>query len=109
MTEMGRLIPRASVWWPLVFLVVTVAAVLGLRPAPVGAATSPYTAVDLGTLGGAASSAAAINEAGVVVGTSALAFGQSVAFLWTPTGGMHEFGTGVSSSAVDINNAGQIV
>jgi probable HAF family extracellular repeat protein len=79
-----------------------------LASAPVGAATSPYTAVDVGTLGGASSSAAAINESGVVVGTAADMFGQTHAFLWTQVGGMHEFGTGVSSSAVDINNAGQI-
>jgi len=106
---MGKRISRWSTWWPLAFLVFATAAVPGLRAAPVAAATSPYTAVDLGTLGGASSSAAAINEAGVVVGTSAVASGQSAAFLWTPTGGMHDFGTGVSSSAVDINNAGQIV
>ncbi len=67
------------------------------------------TITELGTLGGAQSYAAAINEQGQVVGSSSTTDGQSRAFLWengrmtalpTPKGG--------SSIALSINNRGQI-
>lgn len=69
---------------------------------------------DLGTLGGAAFSAAAgINPAGQVVGTSfdfTNVVGEYHAFLWAK-GLMIELGTlgGTSSLAQDINSSGVVV
>jgi probable HAF family extracellular repeat protein len=76
-----------------------------------GAATSPYTAIDLGTLGGDFSRAVAINDDGQVVGDARTAGGARPAFSWTQTGGMVDLGTlgGDSSFATEINDSKQIV
>jgi probable HAF family extracellular repeat protein len=63
-------------------------------------------AIDLGTLGGARSSAQAINDRGQIVGTSDVPDGASHAFRWSATDGMHDIGIG---STYDISNRGQIV
>jgi len=67
---------------------------------------------DLGTLpGGDYSSAFAINDSGVVVGTSNTST-STHAFSWTPTQGLRDLGTAPgtnASSALAINNKGQIV
>ncbi len=64
---------------------------------------------NLGTLGGTASAAAAINEAGWVAGTSRIAPTSSVnhAFLWQPGIGMTDLGTlgGTSFPTVSALNA----
>ena len=72
------------------------------------------TMADLGTLGGAESRAAAINDHGEVVGRSNTSSGASHAFLWSdgrPGGHMIDLGTlgGTSSAATGINNRGQVV
>jgi probable HAF family extracellular repeat protein len=71
---------------------------------------------DLGTLGGAQSTALAINNLGWVVGTSMSSLGDSLlhGFLWTPSGGMQDFTTiaGIASGyqpySVGVNDAGVI-
>jgi len=66
---------------------------------------------DLGTLpGGDYSAAFAINDSGIVVGTSNTST-STHAFSWTPTQGLSDLGTlpgGNASSALAINNQGQI-
>ncbi|MFL5482524.1 MAG: hypothetical protein ACJ8AK_10075 [Gemmatimonadaceae bacterium] len=52
-----------------------------------------YTRLDLGTLGGSSSYAAAINSSGVVVGWSETKGGDTHAFRWTPGAGMVDLGT----------------
>lgn len=72
---------------------------------------------DLGTLGGAQSTALAVNNLGWVVGTSMSSLGDSLlhGFLWTPSGGMQDFTTiaglasGYQPYSVDVNDAGVIV
>ena len=67
--------------------------------------------VDLGTLGGTSSRAAAVNDHGQVVGVSNTAGGEQHAFSWTKKGGMVDLGTlgGTESRAVDVNNRVQVV
>ena len=71
----------------------------------------PYEVTDLGTLGGSASSASAVNELGQVVGSSATLAGTSHAFLWNPDGSLIDLGTlgGEYSFGASINEAGQVV
>jgi probable HAF family extracellular repeat protein len=66
---------------------------------------------DLGTLGGSYSSASAINDKGVVVGTSYLAGDSATRGFIYDNGAMTALGTlgGTSSTAVDINRHGVIV
>ena len=67
--------------------------------------------VDLGTLGGAFSSAVAISKLGQVIGSSTTTTGQQHAFSWTQEGGMVDLGTlgGTYSTAVAVNDRGQVV
>ena len=63
---------------------------------------------DLGTLGGPTSQALGLNDRGQVVGVSAPAAGQpSRAFLWSD-GAMTDLGLGDDSTAVAVNDAGQV-
>lgn len=71
---------------------------------------------DLGTLGGAWSTALAINNLAQIVGRTEMGSqrGKRVyhAFLWTAAGGMSDLGFlpgGSSATAVDINDSGMIV
>ena len=67
--------------------------------------------IDLGTLGGSAASATAVNDAGQVVGCSLHAGDDTHAFSWTAAGGMIDLGTlgGCCSEAIAVNDAGQVV
>src|SRR3954471_4838779 len=67
-------------------------------------------ATDLGTLGGHESEAAAVNEAGQVIGWAKTKAGDDHAFLWEG-GKMTDLGTlgGDNSDAHEINAAGQVV
>jgi probable HAF family extracellular repeat protein len=66
---------------------------------------------DLGTLGGAISTARGVNSHGQVVGASITTTGAIHAFLWTRNNGMQDLGTlgGATSIATGINERGQVV
>ncbi|HET8924766.1 MAG TPA: hypothetical protein VFN26_17430, partial [Candidatus Acidoferrum sp.] len=73
--------------------------------------TTSYSVTDLGTLGGATSTACGINDLSQVVGKSTIATGQLHAFLWQ-NGIIIDLGTlsGLSfSEARAVNNRGQAV
>lgn len=75
------------------------------------AQTVSYSITDLGTLGGATSTACGVNDRGQVTGKSARANGQLHAFLWQG-GVMTDLGTLPNlqfSEARAINNRGQVV
>jgi probable HAF family extracellular repeat protein len=89
-----------------------VAAALGLVSAATGsaeAAARPIRVVDLGTLGGAQSSASEINRRGQVAGYSETADGATHAFVWY-RGRMTDLGTlgGRNSWASDISDTGYV-
>ena len=66
---------------------------------------------DLGTLDGEPTFAAALNEAGWVVGYSTRNVSDTRAFLWTPRDGMRNISTPGArfSMATDVNDLGQVV
>src|SRR5438105_4048868 len=72
---------------------------------------SNYTIQDLGTLGGNASQANAINAKGEVIGAAQLGSGATHATLWDPGKAAKDLGTlgGASSAALGINVLGEIV
>ena len=67
-----------------------------------------YTVTDLGTLGGTASRAYAINSAGVVAGEAETAGRRIHAFIWSREGGMKDLGTlgGPTNLDNSFNQAG---
>ncbi len=70
-----------------------------------------YDVVDLGTLGGASSSANGINDRGVIVGSSVWTNGETHAFIWS-NGVMSRLLTQpwiTNSVAYDINESGHVV
>jgi probable HAF family extracellular repeat protein len=91
----------------VVFAVVAAAIAVVLVGSSARAATPPFVAIDLGTLGGASSSAVAVNEKGQVVGSSETASGATHVFSWTQAGGMVDLGT--DGSPVALSEAGQMV
>ena len=76
-----------------------------------------YTVTDIGTLGGAESHAARINNRGQIVGYSNTMSGEQHAFLWEASTGMRDLGTlggvpgdrDLRDEATCVNNKGQVV
>jgi probable HAF family extracellular repeat protein len=93
--------------WLVVFVGVLVAVALSAAGTgrPSGSRHPRWVITDLGTLGGKASWAFALNERGHVVGVSLDASGRERAFLWRG-GKMISVGLGV---AVDINESDQVI
>ena len=69
--------------------------------------TQPPGLVDIGDLGGQNTFAVALNERGVVTGTSQTDNGATHAFLYTPGVGMRDLGAGVFPS--DMSEAGNLI
>lgn len=67
----------------------------------------------LGSLGGGNTRVVAINESGIVAGTSRTASGEQHAFIWSEQGGMIDLGTGPhgfnAAWVVGINTRGDVV
>ena len=98
----------------LVTLLLVLFGSLAVSAAVSAAPARPFVALDLGTLGGLSSSAAAISPSGQVVGRSTLSAGDFLddhAFSWTRSGGMVDLGTlgGTWSEAVAVSPRGQVV
>jgi probable HAF family extracellular repeat protein len=90
-------------------LLVAGAAAVPAQAAPTPAAAPVVTTTDLGTLGGRDSSAAAINEFGVVVGASTDASGARRAYTWR-RGRMTALPTTLANSeATAVNIWGEVV
>ena len=90
------------------------AACTRLGPAPtteLEPQAAPYTAQDLGTLGGSSYANGASADGNTVVGSSVTAGGDAHAFVWTPAGGMRDLGTlgGGSSYASAVSADGRTV
>jgi probable HAF family extracellular repeat protein len=93
-------------------LTLRVSILVAFTLAAVRAADAQYQPIDLGTLGGTESSAAAVNNNGQVVGYSYTAGNVEVhAFSWTAVGGMVDLGTlgGLVSFAFAVSESGQVV
>jgi probable HAF family extracellular repeat protein len=76
------------------------------------AVPSSYSITDLGTLGGNASFASAVNTTGAVTGYSKIDTSSTThVFLWTAAGGMQDLGTlgGTFGIGTAINSSGNIV
>ena len=90
------------------FLVAALAmvGVCTLAGGAMGATPTPV-AIDLGTLGGTNSGAAAVNASGQVVGFAQTVGNTSHAFSWTENGGMVDLGTlgGTISGATGVSPA----
>ena len=89
--------------------VVAVAVLLAAVPA---IARAPYDVIDLGTLGGAWSSAVDINEGGVITGYAATSMSVKHAVFWDEDGHIVDLGVPdgfTISSAGAVNDAGQML
>src|SRR5687767_8843668 len=85
--------------------------IAGLLVSPSSAAaTGGYSIVDLGTLGGVGSTAAAVNAAGEVAGTSNSSWGEPHGFFWRDgvMTGIHSMG-GWGAEAFDLSDDGWVV
>src|SRR5205814_6095770 len=65
--------------------------------------------VDLGTLGGSASGALAVNTSGLVVGYASTTSEDWHVAYWAPAGAVVDLGGTSQSSAYAVNDTGQIV
>src|SRR5262249_21935552 len=108
--DMGK---RCSIWLPLLMAIAPGCGSEDLHPAQSESQPRPpspmFAVTDLKTLGGSITRANAVNHAGIVVGESGTRDGGPVrAFIWLE-GEMTELPLpvdAISSSAIDINDAG---
>lgn len=103
-------IVRTSVITAMLLGTALVASPGGASAAGAGDAAAHYRTIDLGTLGGAQSTARAMNERGQIVGSSDTADGATHPFLWQ-NGVMTDLGIlgGYTGGASAINEHGQVV
>lgn len=99
----GRSTARIGAW--------LVAMALGAASFAAAAATTAYTLVDIGTLGGAGSYGSAISDNGLVVGCAEVASGAIHAFVYRD-GTLQDLGTGTAgegnSCALAVNDSGTV-
>jgi len=101
---MSRLKDRQKTRYRCAAAVVIAVAIAGALSIVSVGATTPIAPIDLGTLGGASSSAKGLNDTGMVIGYSEIPAGGFHIFAWTESTGMVDIGS-LGGTSTDLSVA----